>query len=513
MSRIIRIFDTTLRDGEQSPGASLNVEEKIQVAHALARLKVDIIEGGFPISSPGDFEAVSRIAREIKDVTVAGLARALRKDIDACYDAVKHSESPRIHTFIATSDIHIARKFKKSREEILGMAVEAVKHAKSKLPDVEFSCEDACRTDRNYIVQVLTAVIDAGATTVNIPDTVGYTTPPEFLSLITHIRQNVPNIGRAVISVHCHNDLGLAAANSLAAVLAGAGQVECTVNGIGERAGNASLEEIVMTLRTRRDLFDCETRINTREIFRASRLVSTLTGIPVQPNKAIVGANAFAHESGIHQDGVLKDKLTYEIMRPEDIGWSESSIVLGRRSGRHAFKTRMEEMGYHLGDEQLDKAFERFKKVADQKKEIYDEDLEAIVEDEVGKLPPIYALDYVHVSSGTHTIPTATVRLKHGDDVLQESAWGDGPIDAVYNAVDLVLKMDIALLDYAIRAVSKGKDAMGEVTVKLKCKGHVVKGKGASTDIIEASAKAYVNGCNRLLHRQDTASAANGERV
>ena len=381
------------------------------------------------------------------------------------------------------------------------MAVEAVRRAKSKLPDVEFSCEDACRSDPDYIVKVLTAVIDAGAVTVNIPDTVGYTTPPEFLELITTIRRKVPNIDRAVISVHCHNDLGLATANSLAAILAGAGQVECTINGIGERAGNASLEEIVMTLKTRRDKFDCETRIKTQEIFRTSRLVSALTGIRVQPNKAIVGDNAFAHESGIHQDGVLKDKRTYEIMRPEDIGWTESSLVLGKHSGRHAFKTRLEEMGFHLADHELDRAFERFKKIADQKKEIYDEDLEAIIEDEVGRIPPVYTLDYVHVTSGTGAVPTATVRLKRGDQVLQESAWGDGPVDAVYNAIDLIAGMDIALLDYGIRSVSKGKDAIGEVSVKLKFKDQVVKGKGASTDIIEASAKAYINGANRLLQR------------
>ncbi len=513
MSRTIRIFDTTLRDGEQSPGASLNVEEKVQVAHALARLHVDIIEGGFPISSPGDFEAVSTIAREVKGVSVAGLARALPKDIDICYEAVRSADSPRIHTFIATSDIHIAKKFRKSRDEILQMAVDAVTYARRKLSDVEFSCEDACRTDPDYLIQVLTAVIQAGATTVNIPDTVGYTTPQEFLDLIRRIRQSVPRIDQAVISVHCHNDLGLAVANSLAAILAGAGQVECTINGIGERAGNASLEEIVMTLKTRKDLFQCETRVHTQEIFRASRLVSTLTGIRVQPNKAIVGDNAFAHESGIHQDGLLKDKLTYEIMRPEDIGWSESSLVLGKHSGRHAFKTRLDEMGFRLNDVEIDRAFDRFKKIADRKKEIYDEDLEAIVEDEAGKLSPIYTLEYVHVTSGSHTIPTSTIRLKRGEKMLQESAWGDGPVDAVYNAVDLILGMDISLLDYGLRAVSKGKDAMGEVTVKIKFKGEVVKGRGASTDIIEASAKAYINACNRLLHRLSSDRATNGERV
>ena len=499
MSRVIRIFDTTLRDGEQSPGCSLNVDEKIQVALALARLNVDIIEGGFPISSPGDFESVSRIAKEVKGVSVAGLARSLEKDIDACYEAVKHADAPRIHTFIATSDIHIAKKFRKTRTEILEMAVGAVRHAKGKLPDVEFSCEDACRSDPEYLVQILTAVIDAGATTVNIPDTVGYTTPQEFHSLIAFLRAKVSNIDRAVISVHCHNDLGLATSNSLAAVLAGAGQVECTVNGIGERAGNASLEVIVMAIRTRRDLFQCETRIKTQEIFRTSRLLSTLTGIRVQPNKAIVGDNAFAHESGIHQDGVLKDRLTYEIMRPEDIGWSESSLVLGKHSGRHAFKNRLEEIGLRLADDQIDRAFERFKKLADQKKEIYDEDLESIVEEEVGRHSPVYVLDYVHVSSGTHMIPTATIRLMRGETILQESAWGDGPVDAVYNAVDRISGFDPSLLDYSIRSVSKGKDAIGEVTVKLKHKGVVVRGKGASTDIIEASAKAYVNGINRLL--------------
>jgi 2-isopropylmalate synthase len=510
MTRMIKIFDTTLRDGEQSPGASMNTEEKIQVAHTLARLNVDIVEAGFPISSDGDFESVSRISREVKGICVAGLARAVEKDIERCYEAVKHADEARIHTFIATSDIHIKKKFKKTREEVKEMAVAAVKFAKSKLDNVEFSCEDACRTDPDYMVEVLRAVIDAGATTVNIPDTVGYTTPQEFFDRITKITNEVENIDKAVISVHCHNDLGLAVANSLAAVEAGAGQIECTINGIGERAGNCSLEEVVMGLKTRKDFYDLDTRINTKEIYRASRLVSTLTGIVVQPNKAIVGDNAFAHESGIHQDGVLKDALTYEIMSPEDIGLAKSNLVLGRRSGRHAFKARLEDMGYTLSEEDIDKAFTRFKKVADKKKEIYEEDLEAMIDDEVGKLPPIYELDYMKTSMETGGVSEGVVRLNKAGETLEATENGNGQADAIFKAIDKITGLEIELLKYDLRAVSKGQDALGEVTVKIRKDNDVVKGRGASTDITEASAKAYVNAINRLIHRQEKVKGNKG---
>lgn len=500
--RKIIIFDTTLRDGEQSPGASLNINEKLEIARELALLGVDVIEAGFPISSPGDFEAVKKVAQQVKGPVICGLARALEKDIDAAYDAVKHAARPRVHVFLATSKIHMKYKLKKAEDEILRLAVAAVTYAKRKLADVEFSPEDASRTEPEFLYRVVEAVIAAGATTVNIPDTVGYTTPFEFGPLIKGIRERVPNIGRAVISVHCHNDLGLAVANSLVAVANGAGQVECTVNGLGERAGNASLEEIVMAIRTRSDFFkEVTTGVNTREIYKASRLVSKLTGMPVQPNKAIVGSNAFRHESGIHQDGVLKERQTYEIMRPEDVGFEATKIVLGKHSGRHAFQERLKSLGVELTKAQLDKAFAEFKELADKKKEVFDEDLETIVNEEISKIPEVLKIVHFRVSSGDQAKPVAELVLKLRDKTVEAASGGDGPVDACYKAIDKVAGIGGKLLDYQIRSVTGGKDALGEVSVKLESKGMIVSGRGASTDIIEASIKAYVNAVNKLVAR------------
>lgn len=502
MGKII-IFDTTLRDGEQSPGASLNKIEKLEIAKELAVLGVDVIEAGFPISSPGDFEAVKKVARDVKGPIICGLARALEKDIDSAYNAVKYSSRPRIHVFLATSKIHMKYKLKKVEDEILRLAAAAVKYAKAKCDDIEFSPEDASRTEKDFLYKVVESVIAAGATTVNIPDTVGYATPFEFGELIKGIKRNVPNIAKTVISVHCHNDLGLAVANSLSAVMSGAGQVECTVNGLGERAGNASLEEIVMAIRTRQDIFfGVSTSVNTKEIYKASRLVSKLTGMPVQPNKAIVGSNAFAHESGIHQDGVLKERITYEIMRPQDVGFEESKIVLGKHSGRHAFTERLKMLGLDLNKAQIDKAFEAFKQLADKKKEVFDEDLETIVDEEISKIPEEYQLHHFYVASGDMTKPTANVKLKYRNKVLDATSTGDGPVDACYKAIDKIIGAGGKLLDYQIRSVTSGKDALGEVSVKIGSKGKVVSGRGASTDIIEASIKAYVNAVNKLVRKK-----------
>jgi 2-isopropylmalate synthase len=498
----IIIFDTTLRDGEQSPGASLNINEKIEIARQLAVLGVDVIEAGFPISSPGDFEAVTRVASQIKGPIICGLARAIEKDIDAVYNAVKHAKRPRIHVFLATSKIHMKYKLKKAEDEILRLAVATVKYARNICADVEFSPEDASRTERDFLYKVVESVIDAGASTVNIPDTVGYTTPFEYGQVIKGIKENVPNIERAIISVHCHNDLGLGVANSLAAVLNGARQVECTINGLGERAGNASLEEIVMSIKTRNDIFkNIKTDINTKEIFKTSRLVSKLTGMPVQPNKAIVGANAFAHESGIHQDGVLKERITYEIMRPEDVGVTGTNLVLGKHSGRHAFKERLKALGFVLKEDQVEKAFERFKLLADKKKEIFDEDLETIIDEEISKIPEELKLVHFNIISGDRIKPAATIAIKYKGKAYESSSVGDGPVDACYKAIDNVIKIGGKLLDYQIRSVTSGKDALGEVSVKIGTKTSVVSGRGASTDIIEASIKAYINAVNKLLHK------------
>ncbi len=503
MDRII-IFDTSLRDGEQAPGFSMNTQEKLEMARQLARLNVDVIEAGFPISSDEDFEAVREVAKQVGTLEgapiICGLSRVGLADIDRAWEAVKYAKRSRIHTFVATSDIHLKYKLRKSRAEVLKAAVDAVKHARAYCEDVEFSPEDASRTDFDYMCEVLEAVIDAGARTINIPDTVGYAIPEEWFNRIMKIREYVKNSSKAVLSVHCHNDLGQAVANSLAAIRAGARQIECTINGIGERAGNASLEEIVMALKTRKDFFEIDTQVRTEEIFKSSRLLSSITGVHVQPNKAIVGENAFAHEAGIHQDGVLKEKLTYEIMKPEDIGRAANKLVMGKHSGRAALAARLRELGFDLDEGELGKAFKRFKDLADKKKEIFDDDLISIVKDEIAQVPETYTLDYLHMISGTGIIPSATVRLKKDTEVFQDSGVGDGPVDAVLNAIDAITGLKGRLQDYQLRAVTSGKDAIGEVSVRVDFDGTVVPGKGSSTDVIEASARAYVNALNRLVH-------------
>jgi 2-isopropylmalate synthase len=504
MDRVI-IFDTTLRDGEQSPGFSMNTMEKLEMARQLARLNVDVIEAGFPISSEQDFEATREVAKQVGTLegapVICGLSRVGLADIDRCWEAVKYARRPRIHTFVATSDIHLKYKLRKSRAEVLKAAEEAVRHAHGYCPDVEFSPEDASRSDFDYMCDVLEAAIGAGARTINIPDTVGYAIPREWGERIARIRERLQkHEGQYVLSVHCHNDLGQAVANSLTAVMSGARQVECTINGIGERAGNASLEEIVMALKTRKDFFATETRVRTEEIFRTSRLLSHITGIHVQPNKAVVGENAFAHEAGIHQDGVLKEKLTYEIMKPQDIGRPSNKLVLGKHSGRHALAARLKDLGFDLSGGDLDRAFKQFKDLADRKKEVYDEDLMSIVTDEATKIPELYELDYLHVISGTGVIPSATVRLRKEAQLFQDSGVGDGPVDAVLAAIDAITGMKGRLLDYALRAATSGKDAIGEVGMKVEFDATVVNGKGSSTDVFEASARAYLNALNRAVH-------------
>jgi 2-isopropylmalate synthase len=502
MTRIIKIFDTTLRDGEQCPGASLNPEEKLEIARQLAKLKVDVIEAGFAIASQGDFDAIKTIAEQIKGPQVCSLARCRKEDIERAWEAVKPSARPRIHIFLATSPIHMAKKLKMTPDQVYQQAVEMTKYACSLCPDVEFSPEDAGRSDPEFLYKVIAGVIEAGAKTVNIPDTVGYTSPWEFGQLIEKIFKNVYQIKDhgTIISVHVHNDLGLAVANSLAAVQAGANQVECTINGIGERAGNASLEEVVMGLRTRKDFFNCETNINTKEIYKTSRLVSNLTGMMVQPNKAVVGANAFAHEAGIHQHGVLQDRATYEIMQPEDIGLTESKIVLGKHSGRHALQKRLADMGYKLDKDSLEKAYQRFLSVADKKKDVSERDLEIIVAEEVYIVPEDYTLEKIEIKSGTHTKPQAKVILKHHGKTGQKVAQGSGPVDAVYIAIQQLTKVKASLVDYSIQAITGGTDALGEVTVRIKDKERIYVGHGADTDIIIASAKAYLAAINRLLY-------------
>ncbi len=498
MDKII-IFDTTLRDGEQAPGASLNPAEKLEIAQALAELGVDVIEAGFPISSPGDLESVKQIARIVKGPAICGLARAIKADIDAAHEATKFAKRPRIHVFLATSKIHMQYKLKKAEGQILRLAIESVKYAKKYCHDIEFSPEDASRSERQFLFKVVEEVINAGATCVNIPDTVGYAQPQEYGDLIRAIRENVPNINKAVISVHCHNDLGLAVANSLEAIKNGARQVECTVNGIGERAGNASVEEIVMAIKTRRDVFaDVETQIRTKNIYKVSRLVSKLTGFVVAPNKAIVGGNAFRHESGIHQDGVLKERSTYEIIKPEDVGFTGTGIVLGKHSGRHALNERLKELGFNFSAAQLQKINERFKALADKKKNIFDEDLLSIVEDETKLVKPTWKLESFAINSGTNVTPVAEITLKYKNKTLSAKSSGDGPVDACFKAIDKITGVKGELQDYRIEAVTRGKDALGEVSLKLKAKGKVVGARGASTDIIEASARAYVNALNKI---------------
>ncbi|ADQ07873.1 2-isopropylmalate synthase [Caldicellulosiruptor hydrothermalis 108] len=500
--RVIKIFDTTLRDGEQTPGVSLNVNEKLEIAKQLEKLKVDVIEAGFAIASPGDFEAIKVISENIKDAVIVSLARAVEKDIDRAYEALKNAQAPRIHTFIATSDIHMKYKLKMTEDEVLERAVAMVKYAKKYVSDVEFSCEDATRSRIEFLIKVFDAVIKAGATVINIPDTVGYTTPEEMKRIIRAIKENIPDIDKVQISVHCHNDLGLAVANSLAAVEEGVHQVECTINGLGERAGNAALEEIVMALKTRKDFYDVDVLIDTTQIYRTSKLVSSLTGVFVQPNKAIVGANAFAHESGIHQHGVLSERTTYEIIDPVSIGLPKNRMVLGKHSGRHAFEERLKELGYtDLTREEIDAAFEKFKVLADKKKVVLDKDIEALLEQKSLNIPETYELVRFQIISGNGLISTASVKIKSGDEELEEAATGDGPVDAIFKAIDRITGLQVELDDYSIKAVTQGKDALGEVTVRIKKDGKAFLGRGLSTDILEASAKAYVNAINKMLYK------------
>ena len=497
MKKVI-IFDTTLRDGEQSPGASLNTPEKLEIARALARMKVDVIEAGFPITSDDDFNAVRLISEKVRGPTIAALARCVEADIVRAAAAVAPAKKKRIHVFLATSPIHRRFKFEKAKGEIFKLAVKGVRRAKSLVDDVEFSPEDASRTEHDFLAEVVEAAIDAGATTINIPDTVGYAIPQAFAETISFLRETVPNVSRAVISVHCHDDLGLAVANSLAAVRAGARQVECTINGLGERAGNAALEEVVMALRTRSDFFDgFKTRIETRHICPTSRLVSRLTGMTVQRNKAIVGDNAFAHEAGIHVHGVLKERSTYEIMRPEDVGLKESRIVIGKHTGRHAVESRIRSFGYALKKDQLEEVKSRVKALADRKKSIYDADLEAILRDYVGGVTGGFELVSFHVSSGSGITPVATVTLRRKKGSITDAAVGDGPVDAVYNAIDRITKLPGKLLDYRLEAVTGGREALGEVAVSVKFGKEEVTGRGASTDIVEASIHAYLQAVNR----------------
>ncbi len=498
MDKII-IFDTTLRDGEQAPGASLTSQQKLEIAFQLERLGVDIIEAGFPIASPDDFRAVSMVAKSVKSSAVCGLARCLKQDIDAAHNSLKPAKHPRIHLFLATSKIHLQYKFKKAEEEILEIAKNSTRMARKLCADIEFSPEDATRSEREFLFRVIEAVIKEGARTVNIPDTTGYSYPQEVYSLIADIKDNVPNINKALIATHCHDDLGMAVANSLSAVLAGARQVHCTINGIGERAGNASLEEVVMAIKTRKDAFSgMYTQINTKELFRTSRLVSNLTDFVVPPNKAIVGRNAFRHESGIHQDAILKKRSTYEIMNPHDVGIAESQLVLGKHSGRHAFKDRLKSLGFHLSEEQLNKAFLRFKQVADKKKDIFSDDLRTIVEDEISVIKPLWQLNSFEVTSGTKVKPVATVcLLKKGKDCCGTSS-GDGPVDACFKAIDKVTAYKAKLEDFRLEAVTSGKDALGQVSLKLKVKDKIIGGRGSSTDIIEAAIRAYLDAINKI---------------
>jgi 2-isopropylmalate synthase len=509
MADRVVIFDTTLRDGEQAAGAGMTVEEKVEIAKHLERLGVDVIEAGFAASSPGDFKAVETIAREVRTPIIASLARAHPTDVDMAWEALKGAARPRIHVFLSTSDIHILHMLRKDREEVMQMAVEAVRRAKRYCEDVEFSPQDATRTQPEFLYALLEAVIEAGATTVNIPDTVGYAIPAEFAALIRSIFERVPNIHKAVVSVHCHNDLGLAVANSLAAIKAGARQVEGCINGIGERAGNAALEEIIMALHTRRDYFGVTTGINTRHLYAISRLVSEITGFPVQPNKAIVGRNAFRHASGIHQDGVLKARQTYEIMDPAEIGWpSAGEIVLGKLSGRAGLKARLEALGFTVTPEELNRVFQDFKALADRKKEVTDRDLEALMAEHrrVGEAAP-YTLDHVQVHTGTADVPTATVRMTGpGGEVFVRTATGNGPVDAVCKAIAEVVGVKTRLVEYSVRSITEGLDAMGDVTIRLEYNGRVYTGRGTSTDILVASAKAYANALNRLLAMEGLAS-------
>src|SRR5262244_364816 len=506
----VHIFDTTLRDGEQSPGFSMNVEEKLHLATQLEQLGVDVIEAGFPIASRGDLEAVRAVSQQVRNCQVAGLARARKEDIDAALEALEPAAHPRLHIFLATSDLHLRYKLRITRAQALEAIASMVRYGRAHAEDVEFSAEDASRSDRNFLGEALATAAAAGATTLNIPDTVGYAVPEEYAALFYYVRERLGDPPGIRFSAHCHNDLGLAVANSLAAIRAGARQVECTINGIGERAGNASLEEIVMALKTRKDFFEIDTQVRTEEIFKTSRLLSSVTGVHVQPNKAIVGENAFAHEAGIHQDGVLKEKLTYEIMKPEDIGRPSNKLVLGKHSGRHALAARLKDLGFDLVGSDLDRAFRGFKDLAARKQEVYDEDLIAIVTDEATQSEAVYTLEYLHVISGTGVIPSATVKLRKDGESYQDSGVGDGPVDAALAAIDAITGLKGRLQDYAIRAATSGKDALGEVAVKVDFDGTLVSGKGSSTDVIEASARAYLSALNRMLQSGQRTKEAGG---
>ena len=506
----VMIFDTTLRDGEQSAGIGLTTPEKMEIAKQLERLGVDIIEAGFAASSPGDFEAVRAIAAEVRKPIIASLARCYIPDVDAAWGAIKDAARPRIHVFISSSDVQIMHQLRRNPEQVLDMAVASVERAKEYCDDVEFSPMDSTRTDIEYLYTMLEAVIEAGATTINIADTVGYTIPSEFYNRLTLIKQNVPNIDKAVMSVHCHNDLGMSVANSLAAVLAGARQVEGCINGLGERAGNAALEEIIMAIETRPDLFDVGTNIDTRQIYRTSRLVSDITGFPVQPNKAVVGANAFRHASGIHQDGVLKDRSTFEIMDPKSVGWPSNELVLGKLSGRAGLRSRLEELGYSLEQAELDEAFEAFKDLADKKREVSDADLVSLMSSRRRRVdvPAVYKLEHVQVTSGNHDVPTATVSIEGPDgDMMTDAATGTGPVDAVYKAINRIVHVDNTLTEFRVDAVTEGIDAIGDVTIRIEADGSVYIGRGSDTDIIVASAKAYMNALNRLVSVSDATVA------
>jgi 2-isopropylmalate synthase len=510
-SKRVRVFDTTLRDGEQSPGIALNKQEKLEIAHQLARLGVDVIEAGFPITSPGDFESVQAIAREVHGPVICGLARTSKQDIDAAWEAVRDSERPRIHTFIATSDIHIERKLQTTREDVIGQARAAVAHAREYTEDVEFSPEDGSRSDIEYMAEVIAVALEEGATTINVPDTVGYTMPREYAAMFEELYRLVPGLRDVVVSVHCHDDLGLAVANSLAGIEAGARQVECAINGIGERAGNASLEEIVMLLRTREPSLHLWTGIDTREIARTSRLVSRLSGYPVQPNKAIVGRNAFAHEAGIHQDGVLKERTTYEIMDATTVGLAANSIVLGKHSGRHALRQALEEMGFRLDGQALNTAFKRFKEIADKKKTLTAMDLEALVTDELREEIAGYTLEWFQVQASSQKSSPAQVTVGLPDGGTANGSFtGDGPIDAVFHAIDRATGVDAKLRDFQIGAVTEGQDALGEVSVVVEARGQTGSGQGVSTDIIEAAARAYVRALSIAVARSQSADGVVG---
>jgi len=504
--RKIAILDTTLRDGEQTPGVNLNTKEKLEIARQLVKLGVDTIEAGFAISSDGDFESVRTIAQNVKGATISSLSRAVEKDVDRAWEAVRYAEDPLIHIFIATSDIHMKYKLKMTEQEVYDKAVAMVAYAKKFCPNIEFSPEDAGRSRLEFLYKIIDGVIKAGATVINIPDTVGYKMPIEFGGLIKNIKGNIPGIDKVRISVHCHNDLGLAVANSLAAVENGAEQVECTINGIGERAGNASLEELVMALSTRKDYFDITHNVDTPQIFRTSRLVSNLTGIAVQPNKAVVGANAFSHESGIHQHGVLMEKSTYEIMTPESIGLTQNKLILGKHSGKHAFEERIKEMGYVLNPEQIQTAFEKFKTLSDRKKLVLDKDIDALIGEKVSEVPSIYELESFQISSGNKVISTAMISIRNQDKVITEAATGDGPIDAAFNAIERAIGVKLELQDYNLKGITEGTDALGEATVRVSNDSRIFVGRAVSTDIIEASVKAYINAINR-------AYAASGEII